>query len=155
MRTKASATARSAIARKPTQSKEKIHMIFIHDKIYAKVWKVEKAEKYIDLQVTTSEKDKEGNYINSGWFPRLIGHAFNALKDTIKEGDTLIITKCKITNERYEDNEGNKKSRFKFVVLEATVSEPKETDGTPAATTTPAASTPAAQDAASKDTCPW
>ena len=98
-------------------------MIFIHDKIFAKVWKVEKSEKYIDLQVTTSEKDKEGNYVNSGWFPRLIGHAFNALKDAIKEGDTLIITKCKITNERYEDNEGNKKSRFKFVVLEASISE--------------------------------
>lgn len=131
-------------------------MIFIHDKIYAKVWKVEKAEKYLDLQVTTSEKDKEGNYINSGWFPRLIGHAFNALKDTIKEGDTLIITKCKITNERYKDDEGNTKSRFKFVVLEASIGEPKEnTAEAPAATTTPAASAPAAQDAASKDTCPW
>lgn len=132
-------------------------MIFIHDKIYAKVWKVEKAEKYLDLQVTTSEKDKEGNYVNSGWFPRLIGHAFNALKDTLKEGDTIIITKCKITNERHKDDEGNTKSRFKFVVLEATLSEPKETDTAPAAaTTTPAASAPAAQqDAASKDTCPW
>lgn len=130
-------------------------MIFIHDKIFAKVWKVEKAEKYIDLQVTTSEKDKEGNYVNSGWFPRLIGHAFNALKDTIKEGDTLIITKCKITNERYKDDEGNTKSRFKFVVLEASIGEPKENDKTP--DTTPAASAPATQtqDAASKDTCPW
>ncbi len=132
-------------------------MIFIHDTIFAKVWKVEKAEKYLDLQVTTSEKDKEGNYINSGWFPRLIGHAFNALKDTIKEGDTIVITKCKITNERYKDDEGNTKSRFKFVVLEATISEPKENTETPAATTAPAASAPAAQtqDAASKDTCPW
>lgn len=131
-------------------------MIFIHDKIYAKVWKIsEKAEKYIDLQVTTSEKDKEGNYVNSGWFPRLIGHAFNALKDTLKEGDTIIITKCKITNERYKDDDGNTKSRFKFVVLEAALSEPKETNEAPA-TTTPAASAPAAQqDAASKDTCPW
>lgn len=130
-------------------------MIFIHDKIFAKVWKVEKSEKYIDLQVTTSEKDKEGNYVNSGWFPRLIGHAFNVLKDTIKEGDTLIITKCKITNERYKDDEGNKKSRFKFVVLEASIGEPKETSETPNDAT--AASAPAAQtqDAASKDTCPW
>lgn len=133
-------------------------MIFIHDKIYAKVWKVDKSEKYIDLQVTTSEKDKEGNYINSGWFPRLIGHAFNSLKDTIKEGDTLVITKCKITNERYKDDEGNTKSRFKFVVLEATISEPKETDEAPNTTTIPAASAPATQkqNAANKDDpCPW
>lgn len=130
-------------------------MIFIQGKIFAKVWKVDKSEKYIDLQVTTSEKDKEGNYVNSGWFPRLIGHAFNALKDTIKEGDTLIITKCKMTNERYKDDDGNTKSRFKFVVLEASIDEPKENNETPA--TTPAASAPAAQtqDAASKDACPW
>ena len=129
-------------------------MIFIHDKIFAKVWKVEKAEKYIDLQVTTSEKDKEGNYINSGWFPRLIGHAFNALKDTIKEGDTLIITKCKITNERYEDNEGNKKSRFKFVVLDASIAEfnadTEDKNGTQAEPQTKSESAENKDDA-----CPW
>lgn len=101
-------------------------MIFIKDKIYAKVWKVEKFDKYIDLQVTTSEKDKDGNYINSGWYPRLIGHAFNSLKDTIKEGDTIIFTKSKLSNERYVDNEGNKKSRFRFLVFEAESSEPIE-----------------------------
>ncbi len=131
-------------------------MIFIHDKIYAKVWKVDKAEKYIDLQVTTSEKDKEGNYINSGWFPRLIGHAFNSLKDTIKEGDTLVITKSKITNERYEDNEGNRKSRFKFIVLEASVSEPREAEKSNQSTTSAAPDSPAQNsDATSKDSCPW
>lgn len=101
-------------------------MIFVKDKIYAKVWKVEKFDKYIDLQVTTSEKDKDGNYINSGWYPRLIGHAFNSLKDTIKEGETIIFTKCKLSNERYVDNDGNKKSRFRFLVFEAESSEPIE-----------------------------
>ena len=66
-------------------------MIFIHDKIYAKVWKITKHEKYADIQITTSEKDNDGNYINSGWFPRLIGHAFNSLKDTLKEGDKIVV----------------------------------------------------------------
>ena len=130
-------------------------MIFIHDKIFAKVWKVEKAEKYIDLQVTTSEKDKEGNYINSGWFPRLIGHAFNSLKDRIKEGDRLIITKAKITNERYTAQDGSTKSAFKFVVLEAEIDEPKDTDSAavvPAQSDT--AQTPAAPPA-TNDSCPW
>ena len=130
-------------------------MIFIHDKIYAKVWKVEKFDKYIDLQATTSEKDKEGNYINSGWFPRLIGHAFNALKDSLKEGDTLIITKSKMTNERYEDKEGNKKSRFKFVVLEATISEPRENDETTNTATSPTPATATQEPDKIKDTCPW
>lgn len=128
-------------------------MIFIHDKIYAKVWKVDKHEKYIDLQATTSEKDTDGNYINSGWFPRLIGHAFNSLKDKIKEGDRLIITKSKMTNERYTAQDGSTKSAFKFVVLEAEIEEPK--DSAPAAPAQSApAQTPAAAPAAN-DICPW
>ena len=126
-------------------------MIFIHDKIYAKVWKVDKYEKYIDLQVTTGEKDKDGNYINSGWFPRLIGHAFNSLKDKIKEGDKLIITKSKMTNERYT-KDGVTKSAFKFIVLEAEIDEPRD-----AAQAAPAQTAPAtqAQATATDNTCPW
>lgn len=127
-------------------------MIFIHDKIYAKVWKVEKHEKYIDLQATTSEKDADGNYINSGWFPRIIGHAFNSLKDEIKEGDRLVITKSKMTNERYKDRDGNTKSAFKFVILEAEIDKPAGNN------TAPAQAAPAAQTAAApavNDTCPW
>lgn len=131
-------------------------MIFIHDKIYAKVWKVDKQDKYIDLQVTTSEKDAEGKYINSGWFPRLVGHAFNSLKDTIKEGDTLIINKCKLTNERYQDKDGNKKSRFKFVIFEASIVESGGNDETSqGAATAPPASATRKQDDTSGDTCPW
>lgn len=128
-------------------------MIFIHDKIYAKVWKVDKREKYIDLQATTSEKDADGNYINSGWFPRLIGHAFNSLKDKIKEGDRLIITKSKMTNERYTAQDGSTKSAFKFVVLEAEIEEPKDSASV-APTQSAPAQTPAAAPAAN-DTCPW
>lgn len=127
-------------------------MIFIHDKIYAKVWKVDKREKYIDLQATTSEKDADGNYINSGWFPRLIGHAFNSLKDKIKEGDRLIITKSKMTNERYTAQDGSTKSAFKFVVLEAEIEEPKDSASAAPAQSAPA-QTPAAP--AANDTCPW
>ena len=127
-------------------------MIFIHDKIYAKVWKVDKHEKYIDLQATTSEKDADGNYINSGWFPRLIGHAFNSLKDKIKEGDRLIITKSKMTNERYTAQDGSTKSAFKFVVLEAEIEEPKDS-ASAAPAQSASAQTPAAP--AANDTCPW
>lgn len=127
-------------------------MIFIHDKIYAKVWKVEKHEKYIDLQATTSEKDNDGNYINSGWFPRLIGHAFNSLKDKIKEGDRLVITKSKMTNERYTAKDGTTKSSFKFVILEAEIDEPR------GEATAPNQAAPAAQtvaEPATNDSCPW
>ena len=104
-------------------------MIFVKDKIYAKVWKITKRdEKYLDVQMTTSEKDKEGNYVNSGWFPRLVGHAFNALKDTLTEGDRIIITKAKLSNERYTAPDGTTKSAFRFVILEAEIDSPSQTD---------------------------
>lgn len=95
-------------------------MVFIrNDKIYAKIWKIDKKEKYADLRISTSEKvEKDGNteYINSNWFARAVGKAFNQLKD-INEGDRVIIIKAKLSNESYE-KDGQKKSAFKFVILE-------------------------------------
>ena len=89
------------------------------NKIYSKIWKIDMKEKYADLRISTSEKiEKDGNtdYINSNWFARAVGKAFNQLKD-INEGDRVVITKAKLSNEQYE-KDGEKKSAFKFVVLE-------------------------------------
>jgi hypothetical protein len=130
-------------------------MIFVHDKIYAKVWKItNKSEKYTDLQVTTSEKNAEGEYVNSGWFPRLIGHAHNSLKDTLKEGDRIVITKSKLTNERYTDANGNTKSSFRFVILEAEID---SKDNAPATTPAPAQPSTSENKSAEEKTpsCPW
>lgn len=130
-------------------------MIFCHDKIYAKVWKITQFEKYLDLQITTSEKDQDGNYINSGWFPRAIGHAFNSLKGNLKEGDRICITKSKFTNERYVASDGTKKSAFRFIILEASI-EDSNKDKTEAPATTQSAAPAATPDtAAAEDDCPW
>ena len=127
-------------------------MIFINNsKIYAKVWKVHKFDKYIDLEATTSEKDQDGNYVNSGWFPRLIGHAFNALKDTIKEGDRIVITKAKLTNERYTAKDGSTKSAFKFVVLEASIADEQGA----AQNATVRQEAPVATEQQGDEECPW
>ena len=98
-------------------------MIFIRPnaetKIFAKVWKIDKKDKYADLRISTSEKvEKDGNteYVNSNWFVRVVGKAFNQLKD-INEGDRVTITKAKLSNEQYE-KDGEKRSAFRFVVLE-------------------------------------
>ena len=95
-------------------------MVFVrNDKIFAKVWKIDKKDKYADLRISTSEKiekDGETSYINSNWFARAVGKAFNQLKD-INEGDRVVITKAKLSNEQYE-KDGEKKSALKFVVLE-------------------------------------
>ena len=118
-------------------------MIFCQNKVYAKVWKVEKNEKYIDLQITTSEKDQTGEYKNSRWFPRAIGHAFHTLSDA-KEGDRITIEKCKFTNESYKAKDGTTKSAFKMLIMEATI------DGAKPANVEPQSSTDA-----EKDKNPW
>lgn len=130
-------------------------MIFTTNQIFGKIWKVTTAQngKYIDFQMTTSEKDQDGNYKNSGWFPRAIGHAVNSLKG-VKEGDRIIITKAKLTNERYEDEDGSTKSRFRFLILEATIQEDEGTGGNSEASGT--TETPKKQqEEAEADDCPW
>lgn len=92
-------------------------MIYITTPIYAKVWKVDAKERYADVQISTSEKDKEGIYINSSWFARAIGHAFNQFKQ-VNDGDRITITKAKLSNPSYTDKEGNRKRRLDFVILE-------------------------------------
>ena len=105
-------------------------MIYNENKIYAKVWKVSPSEngKYIDLQITTSEKDTDGNYINSSWFPRCIGKSVNTLKG-VKREDKIIILKSKFTNERKSLEDGSFKSFFRFLILEAEIENANTKDG--------------------------
>ena len=94
-------------------------MVFVNNKIFAKVWNVEAKDKYTDLRISTSEKfEKDGktDYINSNWFARAVGKAHNQAKN-LNKGDSVTITKAKLSNEPYE-KDGQKKSAFKFVILE-------------------------------------
>lgn len=125
-------------------------MIYCSDKNYAKVWKITPSEKYLDLQISTSEKDKrDGHYINSSWFPRCIGHAFNTLKDNLHEGDRIIITKSKFTNEKYTTPDGQTKSSFRFLILEAEVVGNDQQQAAPPSPKTEEAPT------AVDESCPW
>ena len=128
-------------------------MIFIKNDIFGKVWKImEKNEKYMDIQMSTSEKNMDGEYVNSGWFPRLIGHAYNSLKDTIKEGDRIVIKKAKLTNERYKAADDSYKSRFRFLVLEAEVESRPQQEIAENPSPTPKAEPEVTE---AKDDCPW
>ena len=50
-------------------------------KSYATVWKVEDKGKYCSGRISTSKKDKRtGNYVNSNWNVRFIGHSFEPAK---------------------------------------------------------------------------
>ncbi len=72
-------------------------MIFINDVRYVKVWEVTKHERYIKLQVSTSDKKQDGTYENSGWYVNLVGQAFTQGQGLTK-GDTITINKGKISN---------------------------------------------------------
>ena len=92
-------------------------MIFIKDpnKIYAKVWKVDKKEKYTAVSISTSDKQQDGSYKNSSWSCRLVGKA----KDVeVAEGDKLIINSAKIEN--IYDKEA-KKCWLNIIVFDAEV----------------------------------
>lgn len=126
-------------------------MIFCNNTIYAKVWKVTPAEKYLDLQISTSEKAQDGSYINSSWFARCIGHAFNSLKDKLKEGDRVVITKSKFTNEKYTAKDGTVKSAFRFLILEASIEQAQNPSNAENKVTT----TPESTTSTTEDECPW
>lgn len=81
-------------------------MFYIKD-TYAKVWKTMRVkEKYTDLNISTSEKDQDGNYINYNWFIRCLGAAHNKAKK-IEDGTRIKILKGKIINENRQDKDGN------------------------------------------------
>ena len=130
-------------------------MIFITNTIYAKVWKVTRPvdeqgnpRKYIDLQISTSEKMQDGTYEYSTFFPRVIGHAFNSLKD-VKEGDKIVITKSKFTNPPKQMPDGSKKSFLSFIVIEAKPDDGSQETSQPEPVEAPA---PQPKD---DDNCPW
>lgn len=93
-------------------------MIYLDNaNIRIKVWKIDRKEKYTELRASTSEKNKDGTYTNSNWFPRAIGPAHEALKN-VNEGDTIYVKKAKFSNEPYTTPDGQKKSAFRFLIME-------------------------------------
>lgn len=65
---------------------------------WAKVWKVENCGNYTQLQISTSKKDKDGNYTKDySGFVRLIGHAHNKAKE-IQVGDSIKVSNFELTN---------------------------------------------------------
>lgn len=125
-------------------------MFFYKGETYAKVWKIsKKTDKYMDLRISTSEK-KPGSeeWLNSSWFPRVIGHAFNSLKDELQEGDRIVIRQAKFSNTAYTDRDGNKKSSFELLILDA-----EKVDGNNRPTQTPVQT--AQEPAADDQNLPW
>lgn len=138
-------------------------MIFNTGKIYAKVWKIKYPDngKYIDLNISTSEKDQDGEYKNSSWFPRCIGKSVNTLKG-LKEEDRILITKSKFTNERVQQEDGTYKSYFRFLIIEAELENEEENSPSPSPTENKTSKnkgkksdTPKEKNDGAEEDCPW
>lgn len=92
-------------------------MFFIGDAdTRAKIWKIDVRDKYADVRISTSEKKRDGSgYVNSNWFARFVGHAFESVKQCV-EGDAVILRQVKISNEPYE-KDGERHSSLRLAVF--------------------------------------
>ncbi len=94
-----------------------------HDPVWATYWRtISTSDKYTDINISTSEKDMDGNYINSSWLVRCIGHAHNKIKN-IKDGTHIRLMKYKLSNESYVTAEGERKRFFRFLLMDFDVNE--------------------------------
>lgn len=81
---------------------------------YAIVWSVEDKGNYVKGRISTSEKGKDGKYVNSNWFVTFVGKAKEpALALSTK--DRIKITSGKISNTT--TGEGKDKKSYINVVI--------------------------------------
>lgn len=88
--------------------------MFRVENAYATIWEVEDKGNYVKGRISTSEKNKEGKYINSYWFATFVGKAKEpALALSAK--DRIKIASGKISNTT--TGEGKDKKSFVNVVI--------------------------------------
>lgn len=75
-------------------------MIYFKD-CRAKVWELTVEQNYTRANISTSEKDKDGNYVNSSWNASFVGKAFEKSKK-ITKGDNINILSGKVNVRTYE-----------------------------------------------------
>ena len=92
-------------------------MIYCTNEIRAKVWRAGVYNGRLLISITTYEKDRNGNYINSSWFARCLSKSKEALKD-VKKGDNIVIKRCAL---RKTYNIGKGKEYFGFDIYEAEI----------------------------------
>lgn len=89
--------------------------VFFKDQ-WANLWDVKVGDKYADLRITTSEKDKEGNYVNSTWFPRVWGNVAEQFKH-MQPGDRFKIVSGKVSNPSRKMQDGKLRSFLEFRIF--------------------------------------
>lgn len=92
---------------------------------YVTFWEVTKsADKYSDVKLSSSTKDKDGNWESSNWFARFVGKAHNSISK-LSEKDKIEITQGGIKKHYDKDK---KKEYFNMVVFDFNVMGEKKSD---------------------------
>lgn len=98
-------------------------------------------EKFIDVSAYTTSKNQDGSRSYSKWPCRVTGKAMDNVKGirNASPGDKLTITKCMITNELFEAEDGKKSRYLKIIILDGYVGdqEPSKAKSTKAAKSVP------------------
>lgn len=84
---------------------------------YGTVFDVEVLEKRVKARLSTSQKDQDGNYVNSYWNAVFLGGAYDLAK-TLGDKDRIHINKCKVTNEPYTNKDGEKRSWLQVTIFD-------------------------------------
>ena len=71
--------------------------MILFNNVYATVWSVEDKGNFVRGRISTSEKGKDGKYINSKWFVTFVGKAKEPAL-TLSTKDRIKITSGKISN---------------------------------------------------------
>ena len=91
--------------------------MFYCSNAYGTVFKVEVTDKRVKARISTSEKNKDGEYINSYWNAAFVGNAYDLAK-SLTDKDRIHINKCKITNEDYTTKDGEKRSWLQVTIFD-------------------------------------
>ena len=69
---------------------------------FAKVWKIDPQANCVKAQISTSEKDKDGKYVNSSWFATFVGKCVPKARE-LERGDSIKITAGKLSITKKDD----------------------------------------------------
>ena len=90
--------------------------MILFNNVYATVWEIEDKGNFVRGRISTSEKGKDGKYINSNWFAIFVGKAKEpALALSTK--DRIKIISGKISNTTTGEGE-NRKSFVNVVIFD-------------------------------------
>ena len=83
-------------------------MFFVKN-AYCKLWEIEVLEKYAKGRISTSDKTKTGDYINSNWFATFVGKAKDKAEQ-LEGTERLNIITGKVSNVGRKQDDGNYKN---------------------------------------------